>query len=471
MASLKINFLYQIFYQILVVISPLITAPYVARVLGVDNSGIYSYTNTVASYFVILGMLGLEQYGNRCIAQVRDDKNELDRVFSELLFLHIIVSVISILLFFVYCLSFESKFRTIFFLQGFYVFSTLFDINWFFFGIEKFKLTVTRNAIIKILTVVATFVFVKSRDDLGVYTFILSFSILLSQLSIWPILRRYVSITRVPLPNILRHWKPLLILFIAVLAANLNRMIDKAMLGWFDRISDLGCYDYADKIVRIPLGFIAAIGTVMLSRMSNMFVTRNDDSTKKILDVSTCLVLIISFGMGFGVAAVAPEFVPLFLGSEYSETVHLLVILSASIPLVGWNNFVRTQILIPREMDKIYTRAVTIGAVVNILTNCFLIHFLGATGAAVATILSYAVMVILQTFPLIRELKHAFGYVFFPLIAGVVMFISVRLSSLISHRLFFSVCIEFVVGVIVFGGLSFVYLKKRHRNIINAIMK
>lgn len=471
MESLKKNFLYQCLYQVLIVILPLITAPYVARVLGVDNSGVYSFTNTIANYFVVFGMLGLEQYGNRSIAKVRNNQDEMNRVFSELLILHILVSIVAIFIYFVYCLTFTQEYRSIFLLQGFYVVSTLFDVNWFFFGIEKFKLTVTRNTVIKILSVAATFLFVKTRDDLGIYTFILSFSMLLSQLVVWPMLRKYVKFVRVPFDSLKKHWKPLLLLFVAVIAANLNRMIDKAMLGWFDRISDLGCYDYADRIIRIPLSLIAAVGTVMLSRMSSIFAKEDNEAAKKILDVSACLVLLLSFGMGFGIAAIAPEFVVWFLGKEYTGTIILLTILAASIPLVGWNNYIRTQILIPQEMDMIYTKAVTIGAIVNIVINCGLIYFIGARGAAIATVISYAVILVIQIIPLVRQIKDTFKYVAFPIVAGFIMYGAVRISSLITDKLFISVVIELIVGVIVYGGLSVAYLKIRQPKTLKTIIK
>ena len=122
---------------------------------------------------------------------------------------------------------------------------------------------------------------------------------------------------------------------------------------------------------------------VMLSRMSSIFAKEDNEAAKKILDVSACLVLLLSFGMGFGIAAIAPEFVVWFLGKEYTGTIILLKILAASIPLVGWNNYIRTQILIPQEMDMIYTKAVTIGAIVNIVINCGLIYFIGARGASI----------------------------------------------------------------------------------------
>lgn len=471
MASLKKSFLYQTLYQVLIVILPLITAPYIARVLGRDNSGVYSFTHTIANYFVVFGMLGLEQYGNRCIAKARDDQEELNKTFSELFYLHAIVSVVAILFYFVYCFTIANEYRDIFIYQGFWVVSVIFDINWFYFGIEKFKLTVIRNTIIKTLSVIAMFVFVKTRDDLAIYTIILASSMLISQIAIWPTLRRYTRFVPINECDLRKHWKPMLILFVAVIAANLNRMIDKAMLGWFDKITDLGCYDYADRIIRIPLSLIAAVGTVMLSRMANLAKKDDKTTTKKILDASACLVLILSFGMGFGLAAIAPEFIIWYLGEEYAETVILLMILSASIPLVGWNNYIRTQVLIPREMDSVYTRAVTIGAAVNIIINCFLIYFLGARGASIATVISYAIILVIQIIPIDRDIKKLFKYALFPLISGAVMYLAVRLSASLATDLFISVCIELGVGVVVYGCLSLIYLKIKQPQLLKTLIK
>lgn len=474
MSSLKKNFLYQVVYQVLVILLPLFTAPYVARVLGVSNAGIYSFSHNVANYFVVFAMLGLEQYGARCIAQVRNSYEEMCVTFSELLLLHFFVSIAAISAYFFYCMEYCVKYTNIFLLQSFFVISSLFDINWFFFGIEKFKLTVVRNTVIKTISVVCIFLFVKSREDLPIYTFILSFSALLTQIIIWPIVQQYVSFKRVPLVSLKKHWQPLLILFLAVLAANLNRMINKVMLGWFGKITDLGYYDYADKIARIPLSFIVAIDTVMLSRMSNLFAQKEKKTATALLEDSACLVLLFSFGMGAGIAAIAPEFVIWFLGMEFAETAYLLGILALTIPVVGWNNYIRTQILIPNQMDQVYVRAICIGAVANIILNFFVIRIMGARGAAVVTVVSYTVILLLQTIPVMYVmpvLKNYFCYALFPLFAAVVMYGTVRLCSGLVNHLFATICIEVLVGSVVYIGLSLLYLKWKKPLILKAILK
>lgn len=189
MSSLKKNLIYQTVYQILTIVLPLITAPYVSRVLGPGNIGIYSYTYSIAYYFVLFAMLGINNYGNRIIAQVRDDRDLLNKTFSNLFAVHAIVSSIMIILYILYCFIFIKEYKIYMIIQGIYIISALFDINWFYFGIEKFKLTVTRNTIIKIVTVICTFIFVKSENDLWIYILILALGSFISQSIVWVFLK------------------------------------------------------------------------------------------------------------------------------------------------------------------------------------------------------------------------------------------------------------------------------------------
>ncbi|MBQ9360929.1 MAG: polysaccharide biosynthesis protein [Lachnospiraceae bacterium] len=477
MDSLKKNFAYQLLYQLLVISLPLITTPYVARVLGAEKSGIYSYTNTVAYYFVIFGMLGIEQYGNRCIAQVRDDYDKLRIVFTELSVVHFITSIIAVLGYVFYCLLLNSEYRIYFLIQGLQVFSVIFDVNWFFWGIGKFRVTTIRSTVVKIVSVIAIFIFVRNEDDLINYVIILAGSILITRFLIFISLRGYVRYTKVDFRSLTRHFKPVIIMFIAVIAANLNRMVDKVMLGAFGKIEDLGYYEYADRIIHVPLSVIAAIGTVMISKMSNSYLTNKDDEIEGLLDASACLVLYFSFGMAVGLAAISPEFITLFLGSDYQKCILIIIILSISIPMVGWNNYIRTQILIPREMDLVYSRAVICGAVCNIITNTFLITKFGAFGASIATIISYLVILFMQIIPLFQyfHIKDYLKYALFPLAISAVTFAFIRLLARLNDNaelgLLLRIIIEMFAVVIVYGGLSYIYLRKKKPSLLNALIR
>lgn len=464
MSTVKKNFAYQSVYQILTMILPLVTAPYIARVLGAENVGIYSYTYIVANYFVVFAMLGLEQYGNRSIAQVRDNPEKKDKVFSELISLHLIISIIVVIVYLIYTLLCTTQYKTIMLLQGFYVLSAVFDVNWFFFGMEKFKLTVTRNIIIKLISVAAMFLFVHNKSDLWIYTLIMAVSVLVSQLVLWKFLFKYVSFTKVTFQEIFSHLKPILLLFVAVIAAHIYRMVDKVMLGWFDQMVDLGCYEYADKIIRIPLGLITALGNVMLSKMSNLAAKKDTAQAQKMLDASALFVIFLSFAMAFGIAGTAPEFAIIFLGEEYAESAVLMIILAITVPMIGWNNFVRTQILIPAQLDKTYTVAVTAGAIVNFVLNVILIYFYSARGAAIATIFSYMVVMLIQMKPLWKtiSIKTYFKYARYSFFAGFIMFLIVRMIGRKLGISIITVICEVIVGAIIYG-IFFIVFMHRYR--------
>lgn len=460
MSSVKKNFIYQSIYQILIIILPFITAPYISRVLGKENVGIYSYTNTIAYYFVVFAMLGFEQYGNRCIARVRDNSDQLNTTFSELIVIHLLSSILITSLYFIYVFFFSGEYRFIALLQGMYVLSAVFDINWFYFGIEKFKLTVTRNILLKIFTVICIFLFVHNETDLWKYCAIMSGNYLLNSIVLWRFIPKYVQFKKIKFSNCLKHLKPLIVLFVAVIAAHIYRMIDKTMLGWFGKISDLGCYEYADKIIRIPLSFITALGTVMLSRMSNLFAKKKDKKASKMLASSALFVILMSMGMCFGIAAISPEFVILFLGIDYEESIILVQLLAITIPFVAWNNYVRTQLLIPLGMDKIYTKAVTAGAIINVIINIILINSFSAKGAAIATIVSYIVVMLIQTGALLKKERIHKYLVDVPafLFNGIIMYFCVRYIGNRMGRSVLTVLFEVIVGGSIYCILSLVYI-------------
>jgi len=469
------NFLYQVSYQILNMILPLVTTPYISRVLGAEKSGIYSYTHAVVTYFVVFASLGIDTYGNRCIAKAKEQgKDVLDGTFSSLLATHFCTSIMAILAYVIYVFSIGNEYREIALLQSFWLIGTLFDISWFFFGMEKFKLTVTRNFVIKIVTVVLIFLMVHTREDLWKYTAIMAVGTFCSQVVMWIFIPRYVSIKKTKVSDIIYHFKPLLILFVAVIATSLYRMIDKVMIGWTNDMEILGCYEYADKIIRIPVSLITALGTVMLPRMTALFSTGKRDKAQKYLLYSSKFVFVLTFALTFGLVGVAEEFVPIFLGEGYSAVVLIIQILAISIPFMGWNNLVRTQILIPNMKDAVYTKAVWAGAVIDIILNVILIYFLSAYGAAIATVVAYFTVGIFQTYPIYREFKicNILKSAVPSLLIGVVMYIMVRIVANCVEDSIIGLMVEIVVGIVVYCVLQFVYLLwSKEQDTINCIKR
>jgi O-antigen/teichoic acid export membrane protein len=473
MPSIKKNFAYQTAYQLLKMVLPLVTAPYIARVLGKVNVGIYSYTYTIAHYFVVFSMLGLEQYGSRAIAKCRDNPRERSRVFSELLWLHCAFSLFVTVVYGVVAFYSPREYTPFMLIQTLFVLSAVLDVNWFFFGIENFQVTVVRNTVIKLLTVVAIFALVRTRNDLGKYVGITSVGVFMSQLALWFYLPSQVHFSKVSWQACLKHLKPLLLLFSAVVAAHVYRAIDKLMLGWFGRIGDLGCYEYADKLIRMPLSVITALDMVMLSRMSHLVSKSDSARTEKLLDLSSLGILVLSFAMAFGLAGIAPEFVVLFLGEEYTEGILLLSLLAISLPLIAWNNFVRTQILIPRQQDTAYTAAVWGGAIANVVANIPLIYFYSARGAAVSTIFSYGVVMFIQMKAVSSHVESSrfLKVLPFPLAIGTVMFGSIRLIGGCLGVSVYGVALEILVGGAVYAILTLVYFRFKRPDIYKDMIR
>ncbi len=459
--KVTVNFLYQLTYQLLLVIMPLITAPYISRVLGATNTGIYSYTYAVAAYFMMFSSLGIDIYGNRCIAKC-DDRNhkELNEVFSGILFAHLISAIIVIIAYCAYVFLFKSKYKEIALLQGLWILSTTFDISWFFFGLEKFKITVTRNFIIKITSVLLVFLLVRTADDLWIYTLIMAGSAFFSQLILWCFVFKYIEICKVPFYKIIEHFKSIASLFIAVAATSVYLMIDKVMLGWNKDMAILGSYEYADKILRIVVSLITALGTVMLPRMTSLYSRYEKEKAKFYLQMSSKFLFIMTCALGFGLAGIAKVFIPLFLGDEYVSAILIVKILCVAIPVMGWNNFVRTQILMPNMKDKVYTIAVWAGAIIDVLLNIILIPIFSAYGAAVATVITYVTVGFFQTIPVLKEfpIRNCLKNFFPSLVIGGIMFLVVRKIGELNISSFKLLILQILAGIIIYVPLQILYM-------------
>ena len=413
MKSLQKNFLYNVLYQILLVILPLITAPYISRTLGATAVGVYSYTYSVAYYFLLIAMLGIGNHGNRSIAAVRDDRKKLNKTFSSIYSLQVITFSIAILAYAIYLILFVKDNRLIVLLQLIYVTSGLFDIGWLFFGLEQFKLTVARNTLIKISTVVLMFVFVHKPSDLWKYTLIMSAGTLFSQAYLWLYVKKYVSFKKCSVKEITSNIKPVLILFIPVLAYSIYKVMDKIMLGNMSSYDQVGFYNNAEKIINIPMGIITALGTVMLPRMSNIVANGDKKRVDDYIRISAKLVTLLSSAIAFGLMGVSSVLAPVFFGDEFIACGEIIRLLSVTVFFIAWANVIRTQYLIPNKRDSIYLTSTMVGAILNLIINWMLIPKYQANGAAFGTIVAEFSVMLVQMVAVKNELpmrKYIMSY-------------------------------------------------------------
>lgn len=468
---LKLNIIYSTVYQVLVLIIPLITAPYVSRVLGATNLGIYSYTQAFANYFVLFAMLGVANYGNRSIAQVRDDSKLLSRTFWEIYSFQIFVTIIISIIYLIYCFVAVSQNRIIYLLQFLYVVSAGFDINWFFFGIEKFKLTVTRNIIIKIINAVLIFALVKERSDLSIYTLIMSLGTLVSVVILIPFLMRYVSFEKIEVKNVLKHIKPNLILFIPVIAISLYNIMDKLMLGYLSTADEVAFYSNAEKIAQLPNSIIMAVGNVLMPRMSNLIATGEKEKSSKLFDKSMTFMIVSSVLLAFGMASVSKVFAPWFYGEEFARCGVFILWLCPTIVFKSIAGSVRMQLIIPMERDKVYILSVSVGAAVNLLANYFFIPLYQGLGAVLGTVLAEAAVCLIQikmTTDLVKYGKYI-KYTVVSCIFGSIMYVILQIITIKSALL--NILVSMMVGALIYSVLSGVYFIKIEGYSIGKIRK
>lgn len=472
-SNVKKNFAYQMMYELLILILPFVTSPYIARVIGAEGLGNYSYTFTIANYFVLFAMLGIKNYGNRAVAQARDDQNKLNVTFSNILFVHVVVSLICCICYILYILFFATE-KVYSLIQFTVVISALFDISWFYFGIEKFKLTVLRSTVIKIINVICIFLFVNDSDDLWIYCLIMGLGSLISQMSLWIVLRKYVRILKPDKDSIKVHLKPMIVLFLPVIAISLYKYMDKIMIGMLSSKTQLGFYENAEKVVNMPVSIIGSFGTVMLPKMSNL-ASKSDNKTAIIyISQSMRYIMCLAFALSFGVASIGQTFAPVFWGDKFIPSGPLIVGLSFTIPFMSYANIIRTQYLIPHSRDKEYLTSVVVGAVCNIILNSILIPVYGAMGATIGTLFAEISVCLVQAFVVRKELpvlsycKEAFIF----LITGIVMFFIVWNIGRVMNASVSVLILQVLCGVVVYGITAFIiFYRRKDAMLMNVIQK
>ncbi len=401
--SVSKNYLYNMAYQILAILLPLITTPYLSRVLGAESIGIYSYTYSIATYFVLFGTLGVALYGQREIAYVQDNSKKRSIVFWEIFLLKCFTMMISMLIYyFSFCMN--GQYKIYFRILLIELITQTIDIIWFFRGIEEFKKTVIRNLIVKAIFFVSIFVFIKSANDLIKYVFIVTLANLIGNFTLWAYIPKYIEKISFKDLHIFRHFKSVILLFIPQIAVQIYTMLDKTMIGYLvaDK-SETGYYEQAQKIINILTTLITSLGVVMVPRMASTFAKGDKEQLKKYMYNSFRFVFFLAFPIVVGLIIVADKFVPLFFGEGYDRVIILMRIIAPVVLFVGMSNILGTQYLLPVKKQKEYTISVVIGALLNFATNLLLIPSQLAVGASITTIMAEATVVAIQFFFIRKE--------------------------------------------------------------------
>lgn len=440
------NMIYNTSFQLLSLILPLITIPYISRVLTPEGVGINAFTLSIANYFTLAGALGINLYGNREIASFQKDKEKRSKVFWELVYLKFFSATISLLVYLIF-ISFVKEWQILYLLQGINLIATMIDISWYFIGVEDFKKIVVRNAVVKLTTVALTFILIKDKSDLGLYIFLIAFSMFLGNLTVWPFLKNEINYLSIKKLNVFRHLKPALYLFLPQITMQIYLSLNKSMLGLMDSVHSAGYFDQSDKLIRVLFTIVTAIGGVFLPRLSSLFAEKKFEEAKiltlKLLEISNA----ISFLMISGTVAVSSSFAIFFFGKDFSAVGPLMAVQSIMVLLISYGNAFGGQYLLASHRTRSYTLSAVFGLIVNIIANIVLIPGMGAMGAILSSVLTEFMVSFYQVYSLrdVFSPSEIFG--------GILKYF---LAALISTPLMYFLDLKLADNIINYGILTII---------------
>lgn len=459
MKSLKVNFALNSANQLLSIIVPLVTTPYLSRILGAESLGIFSYANSVAYYFSMFAMLGLANYGGREIAKSRNDSELLSSVFSGIFTTQLISTGIVTLIYLVYMFVDGGVMSKIYF---FSILAVSLDINWLFFGLEEFSVTLKRNFTVKLISTLLIFIFVSQPSDVFCYAIIVVLSTLLGNGVLWISVRGRVKYVKTDFSTVKRHFLSNLTLFLPILLTSIYRVMDKIMLKWMSGYEQVGYYENADKFGQIPLFLVASLSQIMIPRISSLVNENKNTIIGDYFEKSILLISFISTSIIFGISGIADLFVPVYFGRGFEPCVTLIRVIVPSYIFTAYASVIRSQFLIPFSRDKEYAVSLAVGAFLNIILNIILIPWFEAVGAAIATAITEIVVCVMM-FSCVRKkikwkrivLQNTPFYV-----SGCIMLFGISILPL-SQESWISLLIKIAAGVLIYlaiiGGFYWFY--------------
>lgn len=449
--SIQVNYIYNALYQILLLITPLVTSPYLARVLGADGVGTSSYIESIASYFVLFATMGITTFGQREISYVQESYEKRTTIFWETKLLNIFTSLIAILAYMFF--SVRQNNWQLYVAIVFNLLAVLADISWFFQGIEEFGKIVGRNAFFKFLNILFIFTFIKNKNDLVWYMLGHSINLFLCNASLWTYLPKYIGKPVWSKLKPMRHFKVVISLFVPTVAIQIYTVFDKTMIGMITKDAfENGYYEQAMRIIRIILMVVTSLGTVVIPRIGFYFQKKEMKQVEALMYQSYRFIWFIGVPLCLGLVGVASNFVPWFLGEGYDKVIPLLHILGFTILAIGSSNVTGIQYLVPTNRQNILTKTVLIGAVINFVLNLLLIPSLKSIGAAIASLIAETVIAIVQLFYVRKEIsirKIVFSSLHY-LIAGSIMLLTVGIIRNRIMSTFMNTIVLVLIGAVVY---------------------
>ena len=386
------NYLYNLSYQILTIILPIITVPYVTRIFTSEDLGNYGFYNSIVSYFSLFAMLGIGIYGTKQIAAARNVSSTFWNIYA----IQLTAGILALFVYVITLVSIPKMSGMVPIILGIVLLTKMIDISWLFTGKEDFKKITLRNTMVKVAGVISIFTFIKSSEDLYLYIFLIVIFDFLGQFVMWIPAKKFIKRPSFDTKIIKKNLHPIVLLFLPQVAISLYVVLDRTLLGLLGSYSDVGIYEQGQKLTSILLTVVSSLGAVMLPRVANLLSERKEKEAQNMVKFSFILYNLIIFPMIFGLIAINEVFVKLFLGQNFQDVKYVLYIIVFNIMFIGWTNILGYQVLVVRNKNKEFMLSTTIPAFVSVAVNIAVIPFFGYIGASITAVIVELLAFIIQ---------------------------------------------------------------------------
>ncbi len=462
--SLKKNAFYSVLRVFLNLVFPLITFPYASRILSPEGIGKVNFSNTIMTYFILLGGLGIGGYATRETVKIRSDKNTLSKFFKEIISINLICCAIAYFLFFISLFTIPKlhNYQSLLLALSINIFFSVVSIEWIYIAHEDFKYLTIRSFIVQLVSLIYLFVFVHTKDDLIQYAF---FGIIINTVNNvinYFTVGKYIDFKYKSQLELKKHLKPLFIFFGITVVTSIYTMFDTSMLGFLSNDIEVGYYTASTKLGHMVLSMLTAITTVLLPRLTDY--AHNNDKERFTALAEKCLniLLLLSIPMTTGLILLSKPIILLLSGEQYLPSVPSMQIISLIIILTSLGSLIGAQILPSLGKEKISFYSYIAGAITNITLNAILIPKLGSLGAAIGTVCAEFIVTLIQCI-YVRKLFSNKDYlitILESILASTVMGVSIIFLSKISSHPIYQILISFLGGVIIYSLILFLLRNK-----------
>ncbi|EOT5499718.1 TPA: flippase [Citrobacter koseri] len=469
--TVKFNFAMNMLLTVSNFLFPLITFPYVSRVLNPEGTGKVAFAYSIVSYFSILAAFGVANYGIRACAQVRDNKDKLSKTVHEIITINIFLMVIVYALYFliVYVVPELRVEKKLFFISGLNILFTIIGFEWLYKGVEQYYYITIRSLVFKLIAFFLIFLCIKSQEDYSTYAFIIIFATVGSGIVNLYNLKKVIYIKRYSGYNIRKHIQPMATFFIITIAVAFYVYVSVAMLGFVQGNTEVGYYNAAYRIKDVMVSIITALGAVLLPRLSYYVENNMQDKFNDVIEKSMKFIFIMSLPLVFFCIIFAKPAVLILAGPAYEGSILPLKILSVIIFIVGVSNLTGIQMLIPLKQEKYLCYSVIFAAIINMILNIMLMPHLGAVGTAISVAIAELCILLIQIYVL-----RKFSRILFSKISYIKLLVSLSLASVASiylnNNINFNEVVIFLISASTFFFLYFLMLIVMKESFIFSIL-